>query len=145
VQPGSLPGGFAGVRVVSLTVKGIAKLRERGRYLDEHGLYLQVMSASNRSWLLRYERSRTPWRFRCRGCWIGSNRGDASFRHGSIKSFARMAAFGRRAGVRFHSDIAPQGAEVLVSRRIHYATVGLLGGIGPSVAASTSSGVQFKL
>jgi integrase len=39
-----------------LTVKGIAKLKERGRYLDEHGLYLQVLSATNRSWLLRYER-----------------------------------------------------------------------------------------
>ena len=47
---------------MSLTVKGIAKLRERGRYLDEHGLYLQVMSATNRSWLLRYERGgRERW------------------------------------------------------------------------------------
>jgi integrase len=38
-----------------LTVKKIEKLKDRGRYLDERGLYLQVMSASNRSWLLRFE------------------------------------------------------------------------------------------
>src|SRR5262249_30148960 len=41
--------------MMSLTVKKIARLRERGRYLDADGLYLQVMSARNRSWLLRYE------------------------------------------------------------------------------------------
>jgi integrase len=38
-----------------LTVKKIDRLKEPGRYLDERGLYLQVMSATNRSWLLRYE------------------------------------------------------------------------------------------
>jgi integrase len=38
-----------------LTVKKIERLKEPGRYLDERGLYLQVMSATNRSWLLRYE------------------------------------------------------------------------------------------
>lgn len=41
---------------MALTVKQIAKLTERGRYLDEHGLYVQVISPTNRSWLLRYER-----------------------------------------------------------------------------------------
>jgi len=38
-----------------LTVKQIEKLKERGRYLDERGLYLQVLAPTNRSWLLRYE------------------------------------------------------------------------------------------
>jgi len=41
---------------MALTVKRIEKLISRGRYRDEHGLYLQVMSKTNRSWLLRYER-----------------------------------------------------------------------------------------
>jgi integrase len=40
---------------MALTVKGCARLTRRGRYLDEHGLYLQVHSPTNRSWLLRYE------------------------------------------------------------------------------------------
>jgi integrase len=40
---------------MTLTVKKVAKLKEPGRYLDSHGLYLQVMSANNRSWLLRFE------------------------------------------------------------------------------------------
>lgn len=40
---------------MSLTVKKIAKLLKPGRYLDAHGLYLQVMSPTNRSWLFRYE------------------------------------------------------------------------------------------
>ena len=40
-----------------LTEKKIAKLKAPGRYGDGHGLYLQVQSATNRSWLLRYERS----------------------------------------------------------------------------------------
>jgi Phage integrase central domain/Arm DNA-binding domain len=45
-----------------LTVKRIAKLRDRGRYLDANGLYLQVESPTNRSWLLRYERGgRERW------------------------------------------------------------------------------------
>src|SRR5262249_48051932 len=34
----------------------------RGRYFDAHGLYLQVMSPTNRSWLLRFElRGRKRW------------------------------------------------------------------------------------
>lgn len=41
---------------MSLTVKGIEKLHQPGRYLDERGLYLQVRSANSKSWLLRYER-----------------------------------------------------------------------------------------
>jgi integrase len=42
---------------MALTEKKIAKLKEPGRYGDGHGLYLQVQSRSNRSWLLRYERN----------------------------------------------------------------------------------------
>lgn len=45
-----------------LTVKQVAKLLEPGRYRDERGLYLQVMSSTNRSWLLRFERNgRERW------------------------------------------------------------------------------------
>lgn len=47
---------------MALTVKRIEKLSKPGRYLDEHGLYVQVMSKTNRSWLLRYERDgRERW------------------------------------------------------------------------------------
>ena len=41
---------------MALTVKKIAGLVEPGRYADGKGLYLQVASKNNRSWLLRYER-----------------------------------------------------------------------------------------
>jgi integrase len=45
-----------------LTVKQLEKLRTRGRYLDEHGLYLQVRPPGGKSWLLRYERfGRERW------------------------------------------------------------------------------------
>jgi integrase len=46
-----------------LTKKRVAKLTTKpGRYLDQHGLYLQVISPTNRSWLLRYERGgRERW------------------------------------------------------------------------------------
>jgi integrase len=37
------------------TAKQVAALKDPGRYLDGHGLYLQVLSPTNRSWLLRYE------------------------------------------------------------------------------------------
>ena len=40
---------------MTLSVKKIAKLTARGRYFDAHGLYLQVISPTNRSWLLRFE------------------------------------------------------------------------------------------
>ena len=47
---------------MGLSVKRIAKLTSPGRYLDERGLYLQVLSPTNRSWLLRYEREgRERW------------------------------------------------------------------------------------
>jgi len=47
---------------VGLTVKAIAKLTRVGRYRDERGLYLQVKSPTNRSWLLRYEKAgRERW------------------------------------------------------------------------------------
>jgi hypothetical protein len=42
---------------MALTAKRVAKLIQPGRYFDEHGLYLQVQSPTNRSWLLRYERN----------------------------------------------------------------------------------------
>jgi integrase len=42
---------------MTLTTKSIAKLKEPGRYGDGHGLYLQVLSPANRSWLFRYERN----------------------------------------------------------------------------------------
>jgi hypothetical protein len=40
-----------------LTAKRIERLREPGRYRDGEvkGLYLQVVSATNRSWILRYQ------------------------------------------------------------------------------------------
>jgi integrase len=45
-----------------LTVKKIAKLTMPGRYRDERGLYLQVISPTNRCWLLRFERAgRERW------------------------------------------------------------------------------------
>jgi hypothetical protein len=45
-----------------LTVRQVEKLRTPGRYLDEHGLYLQVMSPTNRSWILRFQREgRERW------------------------------------------------------------------------------------
>jgi integrase len=42
---------------MSLTIKRVASLKEPGRYGDGNrsGLYLQVKSSTNRSWLLRYE------------------------------------------------------------------------------------------
>ena len=47
---------------MALTEKRIAKLTEPGRYGDGHGLYLQVLSRTNRSWLLRYQRDgRERW------------------------------------------------------------------------------------
>ena len=47
---------------MTLTAKRISKLIEPGRYSDGHGLYLQVMSPDNRSWLFRYERNnRERW------------------------------------------------------------------------------------
>jgi hypothetical protein len=43
----------------SLTIKRIAKLKKKpGRYGDGQSLYLQVLSPTNCSWLLRYERDR---------------------------------------------------------------------------------------
>jgi len=41
---------------MALSVKKVAQLCEPGRYLDENGLYVQVISPTNRSWLLRYQR-----------------------------------------------------------------------------------------
>src|SRR5215831_7634259 len=42
---------------MALTTKKVARLTAPSRYLDGQvrGLYLQVISATNRSWLLRYE------------------------------------------------------------------------------------------
>ena len=41
---------------MGLTAKRVHKLTKPGRYHDGGGLYLQVTSATNRSWLLRYQR-----------------------------------------------------------------------------------------
>jgi hypothetical protein len=49
---------------MGLTVKRVEKLTTKGRYLDERGLYLQVVSPNNRSWLLRYQ-------FEGRERWLG--------------------------------------------------------------------------
>jgi integrase len=49
---------------MTLTAKKVAKLKEPGRYSDgaRSGLYLQIQSPTNRSWLLRYERAgRERW------------------------------------------------------------------------------------
>ena len=47
---------------MTLTIKQVLKLTAPGRYFDQHGLYLQVQSERNRSWLLRYEiRGRERW------------------------------------------------------------------------------------
>jgi Arm domain-containing DNA-binding protein len=47
---------------MGLTIKRIARATGPGRYLDEKGLYLQVASERNRSWLFRYERGgRERW------------------------------------------------------------------------------------
>src|SRR5882724_10758928 len=44
---------------MALTAKGIARaLKTPGRHFDEHGLYLQVHSPTNASWVLRYERDK---------------------------------------------------------------------------------------
>jgi integrase len=40
-----------------LTVKRVERLKQPGRYADGNGLYLQVISAKNRSWIFSYERN----------------------------------------------------------------------------------------
>lgn len=42
---------------MGLTQKRVDRERERGRHSDGDGLYLQVLSDENRSWLFRYERA----------------------------------------------------------------------------------------
>src|SRR5262249_17472104 len=45
-----------------LTAKRVERVKAPGRYFDGHGLYLQVVNANNKSWLLRYERGgRERW------------------------------------------------------------------------------------
>ena len=45
-----------------LTAKKVERVTAPGRYHDGHGLYLQVVNANNKSWLLRYERGgRERW------------------------------------------------------------------------------------
>ena len=43
-------------QIMALTAKRVHKLTKPGRYHDGGGLYFQVTSPSNRSWLLRYQR-----------------------------------------------------------------------------------------
>ena len=44
---------------MTLSLKKIERLRDRGRYRDAHGLYLQVTEAGVRSWVFRYELNKT--------------------------------------------------------------------------------------
>ena len=40
---------------MALTIKRVGRLTTKGKYADGGGLYLQVHSATNRSWLFRYQ------------------------------------------------------------------------------------------
>ena len=42
---------------MKLTVKRVERLKQPGRYADGNGLYLQILSEKNRSWVFRYERN----------------------------------------------------------------------------------------
>jgi integrase len=42
---------------MALTTKRVEGLFAPGRYFDDHGLYLQVLSPTNRSWLFRFQRN----------------------------------------------------------------------------------------
>ena len=42
---------------MALTVKRVERERRPGRYLDAHGLYLQVTKGGSKSWLYRWERT----------------------------------------------------------------------------------------
>src|SRR5262249_2575802 len=55
VKPGVFRIEHEGKVRMGLTVKRVARLKEPGRYLDSNGLDLQVISAPNRNWRLRYE------------------------------------------------------------------------------------------
>ncbi|MBV8793141.1 MAG: DUF4102 domain-containing protein, partial [Pseudolabrys sp.] len=47
---------------MALTKKRIEKLKQRGRYCDGHGLYLQFFSHTNRGWVFRFSRNgREHW------------------------------------------------------------------------------------
>jgi hypothetical protein len=54
---------------MALTIRRLAKLTKPGRYLDGHGLYLQVGPTGARSWLLRYVQHGNE---RCPSLWRGS-------------------------------------------------------------------------
>lgn len=55
MKSGATPGADTGAKM-SLTVRGIKRLVERGRYFDGDGLYLQVRGPKNRSWVFRYQK-----------------------------------------------------------------------------------------
>ena len=40
-----------------LTVKRIERLKEKGRYADGGGLYLQVSESGSKSWVFKFERT----------------------------------------------------------------------------------------
>ena len=47
---------------MGLTVKKVERMTSKGKFADERGLYLQVHSATNRSWLFRYKQDgKTRW------------------------------------------------------------------------------------
>jgi hypothetical protein len=48
---------------MALTVKGIAKKRQAGRYYDKNNLFLQVTESGGKSWLFKYQfrKRRAKW------------------------------------------------------------------------------------
>jgi integrase len=83
---------------MALTVKRLSKLTRPGRYLDGNGLYLQVISLTNRSWLLRYE-------LRGKKRWMGL---------GSVATFSLEEA---RARARKARQLLADGIDPLDARR----------------------------
>jgi integrase len=83
---------------MALTVKRVARLTRKGRFLDRDGLYLQVMSPNNRSWLLRYE-------LHAKKHWMGL---------GSLKTFTLNEA---RSRARRARQLLADGIDPLAARR----------------------------
>ena len=55
IEPGAEADRKMGKAHFVLTKKRVDRLTEPGRYHDGFGLYLQVHSSTNRSWIFRYE------------------------------------------------------------------------------------------
>ena len=91
---------------MALTTKKVAGLTEPGRYGDGHGLYLQVIGPSNRSWLLRYERGG-------RERWMGL---------GALHTFSLAEARDRARKAR---QLLADGIDPLDARKAERARIGL--------------------